>query len=143
LGPIQFADGRFNSEQYINYIQNQLLPWAEENYPDMEIYLLQDNAPIHTSLVSRAFTQLVFGDNIISHAPKSPDANPMENGISMVTRGLRSERRIFPNTESLRNAILQNWNDLGNNDQYLQTLANSIRGRYQAILDPDGGYTKY
>jgi hypothetical protein len=73
----------------------------------MEIYLLQDNAPIHTSLVSRAFTQLVFGD-MISHAPKSPDANPMENVIAMVIRGLRSEIRIFLNTESLRNAILQN-----------------------------------
>jgi hypothetical protein len=56
----------------------------------MEMYLLQDNAPIHTLLVSRAFTQLIFGDNMISHAPKSPDAKSMENVISTVTRGLRS-----------------------------------------------------
>lgn len=80
LGPISFADGRFNSVQFCNYVASDMIPFMEEHYPDSDIYLLYDNAPCHTSLHSQAFMQLAIGnERIIPQAPKSPDTNQMEH----------------------------------------------------------------
>ena len=49
LGPLIRSVGNFNSDQYVNYLENHVIPYAEESYPDSDYYILHDNSRIHTS----------------------------------------------------------------------------------------------
>ena len=79
IGPIVRSIGNFNSEQYINFLENHVIPYAEECYPDSDYYILHDNSRIHTSYECLVYLTIRFGaDRVIRHPPYSPDLNPIE-----------------------------------------------------------------
>jgi len=49
IGPIVRSVGNFNSNQYVQYLEDHVMPYAETVFPDMDFYILQDNSHIHTS----------------------------------------------------------------------------------------------
>ncbi len=98
IGPIVRSIGNFNSEQYIRYFENHVMPYAERNFPDLDFYILHDNSRIHTSYQSIGYLVLRLGvDRVIPHALKSPDCNSIENLFGHLSKNLRKNRRIFDN----------------------------------------------
>jgi hypothetical protein len=66
IGPIVRSVGNFNSEQYVDFLENHVIPYAEETFPDSDFYILHDNSRIHTSYQTLAYLVLRFGANGVS-----------------------------------------------------------------------------
>jgi hypothetical protein len=49
IGPIIRSIGNFNLDQYVEYLENHVMPYAERVFPDMNFYILHDKSRIHTS----------------------------------------------------------------------------------------------
>jgi hypothetical protein len=91
IGPIMRSSGNFNSDKYVYYLENYLIPYAENSFPDMDFYILQDNSRIHTSYETTTYSIQRFGvDRIIPHAPYSPDCNAIENLFGILSRKMKS-----------------------------------------------------
>jgi hypothetical protein len=87
IGPIIRSIGNFNSDQYMEFLENNVMPYAERVFPDMDFYILHDNSRIHTSYQTLAYLVLRFGpERDITHAPYSPDCNPIENLFGLLSR---------------------------------------------------------
>lgn len=53
------------SEQYVNFIENHVIPYAEEKFSDSDFYILHDNSWIHTSYHTLAYLVLRFGQESV------------------------------------------------------------------------------
>lgn len=72
-------DGRFNSAQYLQILNNHVLPIMTPN----KIYM-QDNSPVHTANAVMNFLANQTFDTM-AWCPMSPDLNPIENVWSYIT----------------------------------------------------------
>lgn len=72
-------DGRFNSLQYLEILENHILPIMN---PD-QIYM-QDNSPVHNASIIMEFLGRQ-GFETMQWCPMSPDLNPIENVWSYIT----------------------------------------------------------
>ncbi len=71
----------------------------------------------------------------------SPDLNPIEN---LWAKMVRDWATVYPrNRERLEDYIVERWENERNNPQYFQNLYNSMPYRMQAVIDNNGGITKY
>ena len=68
-------DGIMNADLYVQILEECLLPFLQQTYPDGHRFM-QDYDPKHTSLRARQFFNNV---NWWKSPPESPDANPIEN----------------------------------------------------------------
>ena len=102
--------------------------------------VLEDNAPVHTSVLNRSKGQ-ELNLSFINHPPSSPDLNPIENVWSMLKRALgRLPRR--PNTlQELFIAAKASWNDIPQED--IDNCIDSMPRRLRAVIQASGGHTKY
>lgn len=105
LGPLalKIGTGTINSVNYIDIIQNTLLPAANLKFPNGRLFQ-QDNAPAHTSLQTRNFLQ---ENNIqyIDWPAKSPDLNPIERVWAFMKREIETLKP--QNTEDFKFKIGQ------------------------------------
>ncbi len=132
----------FTSEQYVHLFENKIIPYSEENFPDSDLYILQDNSWIHTSFQTTAYLALRLGvDRFIPHAPKSPDYNPIENFFGILSKEIRRNPLIFNNRNQLWAAIQNCWT--GIDIQMCQTLADSMPQRYNEVLAKNGSTIHY
>jgi hypothetical protein len=53
LGPLIKIDGSFDSERYLEILDNTVLPYIEDEFEDGNILYYEDNSPIHRSRVLR------------------------------------------------------------------------------------------
>ena len=74
LTDLAFLQGKQKSADYIKVLENNLLPFAERIYGANYVFQ-QDNAPIHTSKLTRTFVQ----ERPSSKSARSPVLNPIEN----------------------------------------------------------------
>lgn len=144
IGPIIRSTGNFNSDQYVKYFEDHVMPYSERVFPDMDFYILHDNSRIHTSYQTLAYLVLRFGpERIIAHAPYSPDCNPIENLFGLISRKITKKRIIFNNNDLLWNELQLQWNQLGLDIETLQNLALSMRDRYRAVIESNGEAIRY
>lgn len=107
LTDIVKIDGRFNSAQYLDILQNHILPVS--NGSEARIFM-QDNSPVHTARIIMDFLgQQRF--ETMQWPPLSPDLNPIENVWSYITFD-------WPEMNDRSNAALdgivhQKWQELG------------------------------
>ena len=47
IGPLFRIEGHFNWQKYLDLLNDQILPYIEDNFPDGHYYYYQDNSPIH------------------------------------------------------------------------------------------------
>lgn len=77
-GSLHVVHGTMRSSNYIEILNEKLLPQAEEWFGNDEWFLLQDNAPCHKSRATAEF----MNESKIDCLPwpsNSPDMNPIEN----------------------------------------------------------------
>lgn len=71
----------------------------------------------------------------------SPDLNLIENVWSETTRDWVS---VYPrNLKNLDDQVSRNWEKLRERPDYFQKLYDSMPARVNAVIDNNGGHTKY
>ena len=83
IGPI-FFDGAVNGENYLEMLNNVVLPYLRQREDFNELYFQQDGAPPHYALNVRTFLHQTFPQRwfgrrgSIEWPPRSPDLTPMD-----------------------------------------------------------------
>lgn len=101
---------------------------------------LQDNCPAHSSAIVRECFQQ-NNINVLPWPAKSPDINVIEYIWARMTTNLYSHGYRPRNAEVLWQNVLEQWDDLPL--EYVRNLINDVPNRLQAVIDNDGGSTRY
>ncbi|KAJ8732874.1 hypothetical protein PYW07_000141 [Mythimna separata] len=142
-GELTVIPSRANSVNYIDVLNDVMLPTVRNVFPveDMpEISFVQDNCPIHRSIIVQEWFSQQSDIRIIPWPARSPDLNPIENlwGIMVQRWDNRNERT----KEALSTHCMQVWDSI-RGQNLCEKLINSMSSRLQAVIDQNGGYTKY
>ena len=71
----------------------------------------------------------------------SPDINPIEHVWDSLDRRLRCRPNLPANVKELRQALIQEWNNIPQAE--INTLVNSMCWRCTAVVNSRGGHTRY
>lgn len=141
LGVFWRIDGRFNSEKYIDILNDVMLPSVALLHEENFIYQ-QDNCPVHTANVVETW----FRDRNIQVLPwpsNSPDINPIENIWGRLVKIIYQRNWRPRNAEELSEAIERALDILSEEEHYFQNLSYSMPRRLQLVLDNNGEPIKY
>ena len=84
-------EGEFDATCYTRILHRNLIPSARAFYPSGHWWLLQDNAPQHTSAATRDWLHN-NGVDCLDFPPLSPDLNPIENLWADLKRRVEAHR---------------------------------------------------
>lgn len=116
---------------------NHVLPFLNAN---ANMIYQHDNATPHTGRESRECLA-ANNINVMEWPSKSPDLNPIEHLWDNVDRRVR-QRQNQPNTiQELETALIQEWNNVPQRE--IQALIRSMRQRCQAVVNANGGHTRF
>lgn len=142
-GPGQLVriQGRLTGQQYIQILNNNLLPYLQEHFPCQIIHFVQDNSPIHKSRIVTNWLREQPQLNVLPWPAKSADLNPIENVWGDIVKDMepfrpRQADEVFEKFESI-------WNRYSQRPDYWRILAHSFRRRLQQVIDAEGYWTKY
>ena len=127
------------AEEYIQVIDNLIVPFGNACYPGESWTVLEDGASVHKAkVVVRHWATQHPHVHVLRTAPCSPDLNPIENCWGM----LQSSRAGLPmNTMlQLRTSVHMDWQKLGQNQELMQRLFAGMPGRLQKTIDLQGGH---
>jgi len=139
IGDLAFIDGRLNAAGYCAMLEEYLLPSGRRCGGRNWIFQ-HDNASIHRAKLTQQWLQ-DRNIEVIEWPALSPDLNPLENLWGILARRVYANGRQFPNVESLKNAITQEWNGLSLAD--IQPFASSMPNRIFEVIRLNGNKTKY
>ena len=149
LGPITMVSGGFDAAQYLEYLIEKVIPYAEQCFPATNdgpsYFVLHDNAPIHCAAIVTSYLAETLPGRLIEHAPYSPDCNPIENLGAIFKRTFKKYLKSWPSDSefSLKNCCQVAWREVSDNIAYVASLIDSMPSRYQAVIDANGDHTKY
>ena len=131
---MDFTEGSCNSAYYIDLLmkarKNKRKPRNED------LWLLQDNAPIHTSSQSTSAI-MTTGFNLLAHPPYSPDLAPSDFYLfSHLKKYLRGTQ--FSNKEELMETV----NDFFSSrpTDFFENAFNQLVHRWRKCCEVNGGY---
>jgi hypothetical protein len=139
--------GTMNSAKYNEIILSQVQPWFESaRAQGVRLVWQHDGASCHTSFETE---DNLYRRNIptINWPPYSPDLNLIEHVWTWMKRYIqRNYFQVYYNAQSvpeerLRQIIWEAWNAVP--DSFIETLYYSWWERCQAVIDAQGGPTKY
>ena len=133
---VDFADRhqRLNAEYYGEQVRKARQ--AVRKPRNQNLYLLHDNAPIHTAATtSTAINDLDF--HVLPHPPYSPDLAPSDYYLFRhLKQHLRGER--FDSSEDIKEAVMDFFNSRSR-DFFLEAFR-ELPTRWRKCLENDGGY---
>ena len=132
--------GWLRAPQYINILENHLLPQARAHFDQRPWRFVQDRSPIHTShAVTNWLQQNV---NTLPWPSRAADLNPIENVWADMVRMMGDQLDVASEDE-LWVRIQQTWNELQRRPNYFRNLIQSMRRRIQAVYRLHGFWSKY
>lgn len=138
-GLYSLYDGRMNQYNYIETLENALIPTRDLFFGgDPNWMFQQDNAPCHKALSVTEW----FEENdikVLQWPARSPDLNPIENLWTFIDRKLT--KAPVTSAEDLKKALKEHFE--GTSTQYCQSLFNSIKRRCQLCINNKGGHIPY
>lgn len=140
LGVVHHIRNRLNSEEYINILNNVMIPTVTQSYPDRNFMFLQDNCPVHTS----AATKQWFNTNNVTcmdFPSYSGDLNVIENVWGLMARRINKQNLQVHNNEQLLQIAQTAWEEIPEN--YVINLIRSMPERINAVIEAEGALTKY
>lgn len=139
-GPLVPINGTMNTSRYTAILNNHVVPYLAEQFPDGDVKLQQDNAPCHVSVGSRLFLQQQQ-IQVLDWPPYSPDLSPIENLWAIL------KQRLHTQALHTRRCLIERCEEIWNQDltfrQHCQTLINSMPRRVQACIEARGGPVDY
>ncbi|GBM05242.1 Transposable element Tc3 transposase [Araneus ventricosus] len=128
---LAFLDDRQNSPNYIETLENYLMPFAE-NIGGRNWEYQHDDASIYTSNATKNYLNSKNGTGL-EWPPISPDLNPIGNVWDIMSRKVHENGEQFYSVNILKTNIESSWYNL--EPGILQTLIMSMEKRvYDAIL---------
>lgn len=138
VGRLQVIEGKMTAQVYCNILRDNLKQSAETMGLGRIFKFQQDNDPKHTARITKQY----FEDNevdLLEWPSMSPDLNPIEHLWDELDRripvSIRRNRNLF------KNKILETWSIIP--VETLQNLVESMPRRLKAVLQNNGGHTKY
>lgn len=141
-GKLVSFPGIMNSDKYIEILKENLIPelrLAKEGYPGTW-RLMQDNAPIHTANNVKAFLRRKRVD-FIDWPPYSPDLNPIENIWHWMKHVLETEFPVCNSAEEIEARFHEIWSKI--TPEMCSKYCGNYEKRLRAVIEANGGYTKY
>jgi len=106
------------------------------------IYIQQDNAPRHASAYTKNYMhQLGMKDFLLPWPASSPDMNPIEEIWRRMKMRIARRNPRPTKVVELRQAIQEEWDSITPDE--VRSLVATMNARVQALLDAEGGHTKF
>jgi len=106
------------------------------------IYIQQDNAPAHRSRIAQhTMSELGLENYLFPWPASSPDMSPIEGIWCLLKRRIMNLNPRPTTVSDLHTAILQEWQNISSQD--IQNLTTSMPGRIAALLEANGGHTRF
>ena len=129
-----------DSQKYIEVLQESLLPLIEHNFSDGKYTFMQDNAPVHTSRLTRDWLDSKGIHPTIS-PPQSPDMNIIENVWRDVMVKLAKVEAPITSASDLHATVERCFYDV--TSQRIKDLYISLPRRLKSCIKMKGHMTKY
>jgi transposase len=132
-------DASFDAEEYKATLRTQHIPAVRAMLKGRQFTFIHDNASVHYAGVVAEWME---GEGVSTDAtfpPYSPDLNLIENVWGVMAQHLSSQD--FETERQLLHALRKEWDSL--DLPYLQRLYWSFRDRLKAVIQAEGGNTKY
>ena len=136
VGELHFIEWNMNSNMYYEIRQQRMILSLQKL--GRSALFQHDNDPKHTSKTTSALLKRLRV-KVMDWPSMSPDLNPVQHlwGIIKWKVGVRN----VSNIHQLCDVIMEEWK--GILIATCETLVNSMPRRVKAVLDNDGGHTKY
>lgn len=72
------VEGTMKSPNYLDLLDNKVIPWMDAAFPDSNYHFLQDNAAVHTAKIVTAYFE-EKNINVLKWPARSSDLNCIEN----------------------------------------------------------------
>lgn len=136
-----FDAGSINAARYcdecLSLLNTTRCDYIIENDGDEPIFM-QDNAKIHKARITMDLLRQLRLE-ILDWPANSPDLNPIENIWSILKRRIGA---YFPKTrEEVEKAVREEWPKLTSDD--VGPCTSNMRERLQAVIDAEGGHTRW
>lgn len=131
-------EGNLTAQRYCDEILEPTVRPFMEGHLDHRFQ--QDNARPHSARITRQY----FDDHDIDVLPwpaNSPDLSPIEHLWDEMERRLRILDPQPETLDQLRASLIRVYNDIP--QAFIRNLINSMRRRIRAVLDANGGHTRY
>ena len=135
-GELQFIEGTMNANMYCGILKKSMIPTLRKL--GRRAVFQHDNDPKHTSKMTTALLKRLRV-KVMDWPSMSPDLNPIEHLWGILKQ--KVEQRKVPNIHQLRDVIMKEWKRIPM--KTCEALVNSMPRRVKAVLDNDGGHTKY
>ena len=132
-------EGHITAQQYITDVLEPVIVPRSDNH-GQDFILMDDNATPHRARVTNEYLE-AEGVTRMDWPACSPDLNPIEHAWSYLGRALA--RRMLGNEriEQVRQYLIEEWDNIP--QRFIKKLIWSMRRRCQAVIDNQGGHTKY
>ena len=131
--------GNLNAVQYRDRIVGPvIIPFLQRYGPGLT--LQQDNARPHTARIIQCYMQQHDVD-LLPWPANSPDLAPIEHLWDEMERQLRRQIRDPANVQELARDLNRIWNSIP--QAFLFQLVASMRRRCTAVINAEGGHTRY
>lgn len=141
VGELAEVEGRMNADQYVDILDNHLLPSLEDSgIPAEDRIFQQDNDPKHTSRKAKDWMEQ-NDITLLDWPPQSPDLNPIEHLWQHIKSQLCQYETPAKGVWEIWERVAEVWNDI--EPEVCQKLIESMPRRVEAVIKAKGGNTKY
>ena len=142
LGSAALCSNKMKSAQYLNILDDQVVPAMDFYFPTGSGVFQDDNAQIHRAKsVTSWFDEHDASFDHMIWPPQSPDLNPMENLWDILEKVLRSHTTLPSSLDQLGELLMELWAQL--TPATLLKLTETMPRRMRAVIRAKGGPTKY
>lgn len=140
-GRLHRIEGNMKADQYVSILQESLLgTLRDHSLSPSDIIFQHDNDPKHTAkLTSRWLASQDF--SVMPWPAGSPDMNAAEHVWNRLKNRVGAVRPCPHNLDELWEVVQREWQKLDN--EFLESLYESMPRRVHALKDAKGSYTKY
>ena len=136
VGELYFIEGNMNSNMYCEILQQSMIPSLQKL--GSRAVFQHDNDPKHTSKMTIALLKRLKV-KVMDWPSMSPDLNPIEH-LWRIHKQKVEVCKVL-NICQLPDIVMEEWKSIPVTT--CEALVNSMPRRVKAVLDNDGGYTKY
>lgn len=142
LGPLQRIHGTLTSAKYCRSLDDVLLPYIENLFPDRNFLFQHDQAPVH---MGRIVKQYISEKQIpvLEWCPKGADLNIIENVWRRLKAATAKKPLHATTADVLWEEVRQQWECLRADQSLVPALYASLPSRMAAVVAGNGEMTRY
>ena len=133
------VQGTLTAQRYINEVLTPHVIPLINRHPNM--IFMHDNAPAHRAILTTRFLEEQGVTQLSPWPAYSPDLNPIEHLWNEMEISLRRQERQPTNAHELATDLIRIWNEIPLIT--IRRLTLSMRRRIDAVIQANGGHTRY